>query len=260
MAETEEELLHGGKVMGLMDHLVDLRGALIRSFTAIMVLFFIALYFSAEIIGYLKQPLIAVLPQGSNNLHFTGPMDVFVASIKVSFLAAFVFGSPVWSYQFWRFLEPGLYPKERKLVLPFAVASILLFFAGVAFCYYLILPMALEFLIGLGVEVGTPIITVNDYISLMMIMIFGFGLVFETPVVLVLLATLDLVTAEGLASARSVVAVVVLTVSAILTPPDPISQIAMAIPVYLMYEGAILIIKIIKPKPKNAEEKSIANV
>lgn len=245
---AQEALLHGGKVMSLWEHLNDLRAVVVKSGLFVLLLFFIALAFSTQLIEFLKVPLVDALPEGANSLHFTGPMDVFSASLKVSFLVALILGCPVWLYQFWRFFEPGLYPSERKYILPFIIASVLLFFSGVLFCYFVMMPMALQFLIGMGLEVGTPIITINDYVSLLTILTLGFGLVFETPVILVLLAFLDLISAQTLSEHRRVIIVVILVVAAILTPPDPVSQIAMALPMYLMYEVSIIIIRIIQRK------------
>lgn len=244
-ADEPEGLVGGGKVMSLFEHLTELRQRLVISLVAVLVFFAIAMFFSSQLIIFLKQPLVAVLPKEANALHFTGPLDVFLTSIKVGFLTAIVAACPVWLYQFWRFIEPALYEKERKLILPFVLVSVLLFALGIAFSYYVILPLALEFLIGLGTEVGTPIITITDYVSMLMLMIFGFGFIFEAPLILVLLAILDLVSAKALIEARRYVIVGILVISAILTPPDPLSQIGMAVPLYLMYEIAILIIRFI---------------
>ena len=250
----EEETAEGGKVMSLMEHLSELRQRLVRSILAVLVFFVVAMVFSNEIIEILKMPLQSALPDTENVLHFTGPMDVFLTSIKVGFLTAVVFACPVWIYQFWKFIEPALYQHEKKLVLPFIFASTLLFVIGVSFCFYIILPLALEFLIGLGKEVGTPIITITDYVSMLMLMIFGFGFIFETPIILVLLAILDLVSAESLAKYRRYVIVGILFVGALLTPPDPLSQVGMAIPLYIMYEVSILIIRMVKRKPSETKK------
>ena len=246
MVKADDEATHDPKAMTLMEHLDELRGRLTKALGGILLLFFISISFAGPIMEILKGPLISALPEGHNDLHFTGPMDVFIANIKVSFLISVVIGCPIWIYQFWRFFEPALYPRERKYVFPFILVSILLFFAGVSFCFFGILPLALEFLIGIGLEVGTPIITVGDYISLLLLLIFGFGLVFQTPVILVLLAMLDLISAKTLSANRKYVLVAILILGAILTPPDPLSQLAMGIPTYLMFEVAILIIKLVK--------------
>ena len=244
--EADENLIDGGKVMSLFDHLVELRQRIVKSLMAVLVFFCISMVFSTELIEFLKQPLLSVIPDPQKALHFTGPLDVFLTSIKVGFLAAIVCACPVWIYQFWRFIEPALYKKERKLILPFVFLSVTLFVAGIAFCFYIILPLALEFLINLGKEVGNPIITITDYTSMLTLLIFGFGFIFETPLFLVLLAILGLVNADQLAKYRRFVVVGILFAGAILTPPDPMSQIGMAIPLYLMYEASILVIRFIK--------------
>jgi sec-independent protein translocase protein TatC len=244
--QDQKKLIDGGKVMGLWGHLDELRSRLVKALFTIIVLFVVSLAFSTKILNFLKKPLEAALPSGTSALHFTGPMDVFMVNIKVAFLMAVICGAPAWLYQFWKFLEPALYPKERRYILPFIVATIFCFLAGVAFCYYFMIPMALHYLVGIGLEVAAPIITITDYISLVNVMILGFGLVFETPVILVLLAMLDIVSAESLAAQRRMTFVIILIVAAIITPPDPISMLGMAIPCYLMYELSILIIRVIK--------------
>jgi sec-independent protein translocase protein TatC len=256
-ATPEDELVDGGKVMSLFDHLDELRVVVVRAVFVIFGLFIVAMIFSTEIIEILKVPLVHALPSGADALHFTGPMDVFMAGIQVSFLTSLILGCPFWLYQFWRFLEPGLYPKERKYILPFIVASVFLFLTGISFCYFVMLPYALNFLITLGMEVGTPMITINDYLSLLTILMLAFGLVFETPVILVMLSLLNIIDADMLSEYRRIIIVIILVVAAVLTPPDPISQIAMAVPMYIMYEASIVIIRLIHRKPKtNALQKT----
>lgn len=253
-APTEEQLIAGGKVMSIWDHLSELRSRLVKSFFAILIFFAISFTFAERIIQFLRKPLEKVLPPGVDALHFTGPMDVFMVDLKVGFLVSVVVSGPVWLYQFWKFFEPALYPRERKYILPFVFASSALFFAGIFFCYFVALPIALQFLIKIGMEVGTPIITIKDYISLLSTMILGFAAVFEAPVLLILLAMLDILSAETLVKSRPFVIVGVLIASAILTPPDPISMIVLAVPLYIMYELSILIIRVVKRKqaPKAA--------
>ena len=246
--EPHEDEENKEDVMGLGDHLTELRSRLVKSFIGIIILFSGAMTYSSPILEYLKTPLKKAMPDQANLLHFTSPLEPFIAQIKVSFLFAFVFGCPIWIYQFWRFIEPALYAKEKKYVIPFSAASIILFFSGVSFCFYFMLPLALEFLIGLGMQNANAIITISDYISMIMILIFAFGIIFETPLILILLAMLDLIDADTLAKNRKFVLVGILVAGALLTPPDPISQMAMAAPTYLMFEVAIIIIRIIKKK------------
>lgn len=232
--------------MSLFSHITELRYRLIWSLVTVAVFFCFVFFFSDKVINFLKQPLLTSLPNTTTELHFTGPLDVFLASIKVSFLTAVVCACPIWLYHFWKFIEPALLKNERKFILPFILISILLFLLGLAFCYWIILPITLNFLVNLGLEVGTPMITINDYLSLITIMIFGFGLIFEFPLILIILAFLDIVSAESLSSKRRYVCIGVLVVAAVLTPPDPLSQIGMAIPLYLMYELSIFIIRLLK--------------
>lgn len=232
--------------MPLLSHVTELRSRVIKSLLAIFLFFCVAFFFSTEIINFLKQPLLKELPDAQKNLYFTGPLDVFMVSLKASFLVAFLSSSPVWFYQFWSFIAPALYETERKFVKPFILASILLFFAGILFCYFFILPLALEFLLQLGFEVGVPVITIKDYFSLLSVMILGFGLVFELPIVLLLLGFLNIVNHKALSHYRRYVIVLTLVVAAVLTPPDPISQVGLALPLYIMYEISILLLRIFK--------------
>ncbi len=244
--QGDEELIAGGKVMSIWDHLSELRGRLVKSAISITIFFCIAFSFAEKIITFLRKPLEDALPKGVNALHFTSPMDVFMVDLKVGFLASVIVSGPVWLYQFWKFFEPALYPRERKYILPFIFASTVLFFGGIIFCYTLVLPMSLKFLIDMGMEVGTPMITIKDYISLITLMILGFGIVFEAPVLIVLLGMLDILTAEMLTKSRRYVVVGVLVLSAIMAPPDPVSQVALSVPLYLMFELSIIIIRIVK--------------
>jgi len=255
---SEKNQNSSDKTMGLWGHLDELRSRLLNAGLTILVLFVFSLSFSKTILTFLKKPLETALPPGASALHFTGPMDVFTVNIKVAFLISLILGAPAWLYQFWKFLEPALNPRERRYILPFMIGTIFCFVLGVTFSYYLMIPMALQYLLGIGLEIASPIITITDYVSLITVMLLGFGLVFETPVILVLLAMLDLVSAETLAAQRRVTFVIILIVAAIITPPDPISMLGMAIPCYLMYEISILIIKMIKAQ-KPLDKKSATN-
>lgn len=243
---TPEELIAGGKVMSLWDHLSELRSRIMRSLWGVMAVFMICFAFADTLIKILKVPLIDALPKGANALHFTGPLDVFMVQLKVAGLVGIVASCPIWLYQFWKFFEPALYPRERRYILPFIVVSTFFFFGGAAFCYFVVLPFTLKYLINMGMQVGTPLITIKDYVSLLLMMLGSFGAIFEVPVIIVLLAMLDIITLESLTAFRRYVVVVVLVVSALLVPPDPISQVAMAVPLYGMYEVAIIVVRFIK--------------
>lgn len=233
--------------MSLYGHLDELRVRLVKSIAAIFILFGVALFFANDILEFLKQPVIEFLPEGKN-LGFKDIVEPFMVTLKVSFLTALIAACPIWFYQFWKFIEPALYPKERKYILPFSIVSMLLFILGTSFCFWVILPMALEFLIEWGKEFAEPDITVHSYISFLTLMVIGFGLVFEAPLILVVLSLLGVVDAPMLVSARRYVIVGCFVVSALVTPPDWVSQIGMAIPLYVMFEIAIIVIKFISKK------------
>lgn len=242
------------KTMSVFAHLEELRWRLLVVVITIFLGFCAALFWVEHIINFLRIPLTTAMSgisgmSGGRDipLYFTGPLDVMFVNLKVSFFVSLIGTSPIWFYQFWKFIEPALYPKERKYVIPFFLTSLILFALGLTFCYFVILPVGLKFLIALGLEVGQPLITITDYISLLAALMLGFGVVFETPVILILLSFLGILDAPLLAKYRKVVIVVILVAAAALTPTtDPFSQLAMAIPTYLMYEISILMIKLIK--------------
>ena len=252
LSAQEEELIAGGKVMSIWEHLSELRSRVTKALVIVFATFGLALAFVDPIINILKQPLIEVLPGGSKALHFTGPLDVFMVDMKVAFLVGVITACPLWLYQFWKFFEPALYPRERKFVLPFMVASVLVFCVGILFCYFLILPLSLKYLIGLGMEVGQPLITIKDYVSLLTVLMLGFGVVFEIPVLIVLLAMLDVISVEALVAYRRFMILAILLISAVIVPPDPVSLVALATPVYAMYELSIVIIRSLKRRQAGA--------
>ncbi len=236
------------KAMALGDHLGELRSRLIKSLWTLLVVFVLAMSQSTPIIDFLKKPLVEALPKGSNALHFTSPFEPFMVQMQVAFLTAILVGGPVWMYQFWRFVEPALYPRERRFVLPIALSSIALFITGILFCFYVMLPFALDFLIGMGLETATAMITISDYINVLLLMILAFGLVFQTPLILVLLAIFGIIDVGMLTKNRRIIIVLIFILSAILTPPDPISQVAMAVPMMVMFEASILAIRLLVKK------------
>lgn len=228
----------------LMERADEFRSRFVRAMIVFTVVFCGVVGFAKPLFGLLKSPLVQALPPGKATLHFTSPMEVFLSYVKVGFLAAAVVTAPYAFLQLFRFIAPALPEGNRKAIVPLFVASLVLFVSGGAFCFFAILPTALEFLLGMGSEVAKPIITVDDYVSLLVLMLLGFGAVFQLPLILIILERLQIVSVDTLAKNRGGMLVGILAVAAVATPtPDPFSQLAMATPMYLMFEAAILIMR-----------------
>tara|TARA_B100000780_G_scaffold237619_1_gene178780 strand:+ start:903 stop:1667 length:765 start_codon:yes stop_codon:yes gene_type:complete len=246
---------------GFVSHLAELRKRLIQSFI-FLIIFFIGCYFYAEnLYGFLVEPYAkAVKDDGTERrLIFTALQETFLTYLKVSFFAAFFVTCPFILMQIWKFIAPGLYKHEKIAIVPYLILTPILFFLGGMLVYYLIMPLAIKFFLSFessGLSTGLPIqleAKVNEYLSLIMKLIFAFGISFQLPVVLSLLARIGIVDAKFLKERRKYVVVIIFTVAALLTPPDPITQIGLAIPLLILYELSIFSVSIIEKKNnKNA--------
>ncbi len=233
----------------LIEHLSELRTRLIRIVLAVLIGTVVAFTKANYIFEILKIPLLKVNPH--LKLYFLSPTEPFFTAMKISFLAGFILVSPFVFYQIWKFIEPALYEHEKKLALPFVFFTTLFFIIGCLFSFYLVLPVAIGFFINFGnIQLGAEaIFAVKEYISFVLKMIFAFGLTFELPVILSLLAKLGIVTPEFLIKSRSYFIVLAFIVAAILTPtPDIFSQLMLAIPLIIFYELSIIMAKILYPK------------
>lgn len=241
--------------MPLLDHLIELRSRLLWSFLALAIAFGLSLYFARPIFGFLVQPLLA---SGQTKLIYTAIFEAFFVEIKVAFFAATFFSFPVFATQLWRFVAPGLYSKEKRAFLPFLLATPVLFITGASMAYYMAIPVALEYLLGFGGTVGgveqEALPGVDNYLNFVMKFIFGFGISFLLPVLLMLLERAGIVTLEQLRSSRRYAIVGAFAIAAVLTPPDVVSQLLLAIPLCILYELALIAIWFTRRRRRNKTE------
>ena len=237
-------------------HLTELRSRLIKSFIFLIFIFLIFYFFSTEIYRFLVQPYSETVL--SNNLDrrliFTALHEAFLTYLKVAFFAAVFISSPIFLTQIWKFIAPGLYKNEKQALLPYLIATPTLFILGGCLVYYLIMPLAIKFFLTFETVAEPGIIPiqleakVNEYLSLIMRLIFAFGISFQLPIILSLLARIGVVDSEYLKLRRKYVVVIIFAIAAILTPPDPITQIGLALPLLLLYELSIFTVKFIEKK------------
>jgi sec-independent protein translocase protein TatC len=257
----EEDELEASRAP-LIEHLVELRKRLIYSVIAFVILFGICLNFASDLYAFLVEPLAQVLSgHVGRRLIFTGLTEAMFTQIKVAFFAAGMLSFPVIAMQGWLFVAPGLYRSEKRALLPFLVATPILFTAGAALAYYVVFPIAWRFFISFempsGSTGGLPIEfegKVDEYLSIVMKLVFGFGLMFLLPVALTLLGRVGLISSGWLRDKRKYAIIIIFMVSAVLTPPDPFTQSALAIPICLLYELSILLVKMAERKHRKQEE------
>jgi len=229
----------GGTEQPLITHLLELRSRILRGLAGFFVVFLPLAYFSKDIYALVSAPLVKLLPHGGSMIA-TEVASPFLTPLKLSAVVALAVAMPWLLYQLWAFVAPGLYKHERRLVVPLLASSTALFYAGVGFAYFLVLPTVFHFFIGIAPE-GVAVMTdINKYLDFVLSLFIAFGLVFETPVAIVLLVWTGFVTPATLAKRRDYVFVGVFVVAAVLTPPDVFSQTMLAVPTYLLYELGLL--------------------
>jgi sec-independent protein translocase protein TatC len=254
IADNDEETS-----MNFLDHLKELRQKLIYSIIFFILSFIVSFYFSQSIFEFLAKPLTSILQDG-NGLIYTALQEAFLTNVKVAFFTAAFISFPFLSFQIWSFISPGLLKKEKKISLPSLIAIPFLFLLGAAVVYYLISPIAWKFFLSFQTSQADSInITLqakmNEYLSLMMTFIFAFGLAFQLPVILLLLVRVGVLTIQQLVSFRKYAIVLAFIFAAIITPPDPFSQISLALPVIILYEVSILISRFLSKKDKKKDKK-----
>jgi sec-independent protein translocase protein TatC len=229
----------------LMEHLIELRRRLLWSVGLLVLLFAACLYFAKPIFGFLVQPL---LQAGEGRLIYTDVFEAFFAEVKVALFAALMLGFPFFAIQIWKFVAPGLYAKEKKALLPFLMLTPVFFLTGAAFAYYVAMPWALHFLLGFQGDVGgvqrEALPGVGNYLTFCTRFLFGFGVAFLTPILLMILERTGIVTLQQLTKHRRYAIVASAAVSAVLTPPDAVSMMLLLVPLYSLYELAILAIRV----------------
>ncbi|MCY4497450.1 MAG: twin-arginine translocase subunit TatC [Rhodospirillaceae bacterium] len=263
-SDAEEERIEERR-MPLIDHLIELRRRLFHSLIALLITFLICFYFANPIFDFLVEPLAALWEgEEERRLIYTALHEKFFTNIKVAFFAALFFSFPLVASQVWLFVTPGLYRNEKMAFLPFLAATPVLFLLGAAMVYYIVMPVAWQFFASFqqfGAEGALPIELlpkVGEYLSLVMRLIFAFGISFELPVLITLLARVGLATSDGLKNKRRYAIVLAFVAAAILTPPDPLSQVSLAVPIVLLYEISILCARMVEKKyEKKAAEEAV---
>jgi sec-independent protein translocase protein TatC len=237
-------------------HFVELRSRLIKSIIFIFIIFIISYTFAEQIYTFLVDPYANAVKNdlSSRRLIFTALHETFITYLKIAFFAAIFFGSPILLIQIYKFIAPGLYKNEKKALLPYLIFTPVLFLLGGLLVYYLVMPLAIKFFLSfetMGSSTSLPIqleAKVNEYLSLIMRLIFAFGVSFQLPIILNLLARIGIVNSKYLKNTRRYVVVIIFTIAAILTPPDPITQVGLAIPLLLLYELSIITVKFTEKK------------
>jgi len=243
-----------------VDHLTELRSRLVKSIIYLFIFFIFCYFFAENIYQFLVQPYADAVKEDNVNrrLIFTALHETFITYLKVAFFSAMFVSSPIILTQVWKFIAPGLYKNEKRTLLPYLIATPTLFLLGGMLVYYLIMPLAIKFFLSFETSPGVNTLPiqleakVNEYLSLIMRLIFAFGLSFQLPVLLSLLARVGFIDSEYLKTRRKYVVIIIFTIAAVLTPPDPITQIGLGIPLLILYELSILSVKIIEKNKKDA--------
>lgn len=242
-----------------LSHLFELRDRIIKASAAILLAFVCLVYWAPDIFHLFAQPLLEALPAGGKMI-VTDVTGSFFVPMKVTMLVAFLIALPVVMYQLWAFIAPGLYLHERRLILPLVISSYALFIVGMSFAYFLVFPTVFRFMAHYNAPLGAEMSTdIDNYLSFAMTTFLAFGITFEVPVVVVVLVRMGMVSLAKLKEIRPYVVVGAFIVAAVVTPPDVLSQLLLAVPMVLLYELGILVARFYVPKPSDEEEIPGAN-
>lgn len=247
----------------LMEHLIELRGRLVKAVLALGIAFAVCLYFADDIFGILVRPLTESFGAGNGRLVYTQLYGAFFVEIKVALFAAFFVSFPIIANQLWAFVAPGLYAREKRAFLPFLIATPVLFTMGACLAYFVVMPLAFPWFLGFQGNVGgidaEALPEMGQYLDLVMRFILAFGISFLLPVLLMLLNRAGLVSRDQLVSARKYVIVLVVALAAIVTPPDVISQLVLAVPLLLLFEGSLVLMKITERRDAERKKEEAAS-
>ena len=247
--------------MPLLEHLVELRTRLLYAAAGFFVAFFICFHFAQYILEFLQRPLAELLPAGRPMI-FTDLTEPFFTQIKVAAFGALCVSFPVIAAQIWAFIAPGLYKHEKHAFLPFLIATPIMFIVGMAFVYYVLMPMAWKFFLGFETEGGNGTLAIQllpkigEYINLIMKLVFAFGFCFELPVLLTLLAKVGIVSSQALRDKRRYAIVAIMVVAAVVTPPDPLSMMSLAVPMLALYEVSVIMARLVEKKRSEQEAQA----
>lgn len=242
----------------LISHLVELRGRLLRAFAAIVLVFLALVYFANDIYSILAEPLLRQLPAGTSMIA-TGVATPFLTPMKLTLIVAFFLAIPYVLYQVWAFIAPGLYKHEKRLIAPLVFSSALLFYAGAAFAYFVVFPLAFAFFTKMAPEGVTIATDIASYLDFVLGLFIAFGIAFEIPIATILLCWTGVTTPKELASKRPYVIVVVFIVGMLLTPPDIISQTLLAIPMWMLFEVGVFFARFYNRHTDDEEEQDQAS-
>jgi len=254
MSGDSEKLAEGT----LISHLLELRDRLIRSLIAVVIVFIPCAFFANDLFEFVSKPLLEKLPKGAT-LIATSVVSPFMAPFKLSFFVALFIAIPYVLYQVWAFVAPGLYRHEKRFAIPLVVSSILLFYLGMAFAYALVFPVMFGFFAG-TTPAGVAMMTdISSYLDFVLMMFLAFGVAFELPIAVILLVVTGMVNLETLTKSRGYVIIGIFVIAAFLTPPDAVSQTIMAIPMYLLYEGGLVMARVLMKMRREAKEREEAS-
>jgi sec-independent protein translocase protein TatC len=252
--ETEDKLDDPANEQPLMAHLVELRQRTVRAVISILVVFACLSPFMKEIFDWISKPLMVALPDGAKLLS-TGVVAPFMVPLKVTLFCAFVIALPYVLYQFWAYIAPALYKREKRLAFPVIVSSVVMFGVGMAYCYFIVFRMVFQFIAGFSPDSVNFAPDIDSYFGFVITMFFAFGLTFEVPILVVVLDRVGVASAKKLVHVRPYVIVGAFVLAAIFTPPDVLSQLLLALPLVVLYELGIILVKIFGRKETEEENE-----